>query len=100
MQAPMIIASGLDLVLASCRAGVIGAFSAGNPRAPDTFEAWLDLVSEAESRALNAGETFAPWCVNLPAARQIASELRRSRLEACRKARAPLLLTNLGDPRL
>jgi nitronate monooxygenase len=100
MQAPMIIASGLDLVLASCHAGIIGAFSAGNPRAPDTLEVWLDVVAEAERLALAAGQTFAPWCVNLPAARQIAPEQRRARLDACRKAKAPLILTNLGDPRL
>ena len=99
MQAPMIIASNLDLVLAACRAGVIGAFSVGNPRPPDTLEGWLAIIAEAETRALGAGETFAPWCVNLPAARHVDRDVRRARLAACRAAKAPLILTNLGDPR-
>jgi nitronate monooxygenase len=99
MQAPMIIASGLELVLASCRAGVIGSFSAGNPRAPETLEDWLRIITDAESRALDSGETFAPWCVNLPASRRTDGAIRRSRLRACARARAPLVLTNLGDPR-
>jgi len=98
MQAPMIIASNLDLALASCRAGIIGAFPVGNARAPDSLETWLDAMAEAEARALAAGETFAPWCVNVPALRQIDPATRRARLAACARARVPLLLTNLGDP--
>lgn len=99
MQAPMILASNLDLALAACRAGIIGAFPVGNPREPDTLETWLDAMVEAESRALDAGETFAPWCVNVLAAKQIDADLRKARLAACAKAKVPLILTNLGDPR-
>lgn len=99
MQAPMIIAANLDLTIAACKAGVIGAFPVGNPRAPDSFENWLKILKDEEARTLDAGKTFAPYCVNLLAARQIERELKASRIAACRKAKVPLILTNLGDPR-
>jgi nitronate monooxygenase len=99
MQAPMIIAANLDLVMASCKAGVIGAFPVGNPRAPDTLDDWLSSLADAEARTLDVGGTFAPYCVNLLAARQIERDVKRERLNACRRYKVPLILTNLGDPR-
>ena len=33
--------SGPDLVLAACRAGVIGAFPTANCRTPERLDAWL-----------------------------------------------------------
>ena len=38
----MILASNLELALASCRAGIIGAFPVGNARAPESLESWLE----------------------------------------------------------
>ena len=99
MQAPMIIAASLDLVMASCKAGVIGAFPVGNARPPDTLENWLARLADEEAQTLEEGGTFAPWCVNLLAARQIERDLKRERLALCRRYKAPLILTNLGDPR-
>ncbi len=99
MQAPMIIAANLDLVIASCKAGVIGAFPVGNPRGDQTLDGWLAVLAEEEARTLAAGGTFAPYCVNLLAARQIERDLRAARLESCRRHKVPLILTNLGDPR-
>ena len=98
MQAPMFIVSNLDLVLASCRAGIIGAFPSGNMRPPETLETWLTTIREEEARTRDAGGTFAPFCVNLLASTAIDQQLRRERLAVCRKARVPLILTNLGDP--
>lgn len=99
MQAPMFIVSNLDLVIASCRAGVIGAFPSGNPRGPETLGTWLTAIREAERQSLDRGERFAPFCVNLLASRAIDADVRRARLDVCRQARVPLILTNLGDPR-
>lgn len=99
MQAPMFICSSLELVIASCRAGVIGAFPAGNPRAPHTLRTWLDAIRAAEMESRDRGERFAPFCVNLLASAAIDQSARRASLEICRKARVPLILTNMGDPR-
>ncbi len=99
MQAPMIIAANLELTLAACKAGVIGAFPVGNPREPETLDGWLSTLAEEEARTRDAGGLFAPYCVNLLAARQIDRDLKRARLESCRRFKVPLILTNLGDPR-
>ncbi|MDR3389630.1 MAG: nitronate monooxygenase [Rudaea sp.] len=99
MQAPMLICSSLDLVIASCRAGVIGAFPSGNPRAPESLESWLVAIRAAESKSLDRGERFAPFCVNLLASTAIDQQVRAERLDVCRRARVPLILTNLGDPK-
>ncbi len=99
MQAPMIIAANLDLTLAACRAGVIGAFPVGNARGEDGLDGWLATIADAEARTLGEGGQFAPYCVNLLAAKAIDKDLKRARLASCRKAKVPLVLTNLGDPR-
>src|ERR1700710_1616447 len=65
MQAPMFIVSNLDLVIASCRSGVIGAFPSGNPREPESLDSWLTDIRETERDCLDRGERFAPFCVNL-----------------------------------
>jgi nitronate monooxygenase len=70
MAAPMFIVSDVKLVVACCRSGVIGAFPSGNPRATDTLDTWLSEIRAAEAESLDRGERF-----------------------------APLVLTNLGDPR-
>ncbi len=99
MQAPMLICASLDLVIASCRAGVIGAFPSGNPRGEHSLDSWLDAIRDAEAEARERGERFAPFCVNLLASSQIDQRRRAAMLDTCRRARVPLILTNLGDPR-
>jgi NAD(P)H-dependent flavin oxidoreductase YrpB (nitropropane dioxygenase family) len=44
--APMFLVSGPDIVTASARAGVIGAFPSTNARTIDIFEEWLDRISD------------------------------------------------------
>ena len=99
MQAPMLICSSLELVIASCRAGIIGAFPSGNPRAPEGLQFWLSAIRDAEAESLERGERFAPFCLNLLASKAIDQQVRAERLAICRKARVPLILTNLGDPK-
>jgi len=99
MAAPMFIVSNLDLVIASCRAGVIGAFPAANPRRPETLETWLHAIREAEKQTADAGGDFAPFCVNMLASAAVDKQARDEALATVRKHRAPLLLTNMGDPR-
>ncbi len=99
VAAPMFIVSSLELVLASCRAGIIGAFPAGNPRAPDTLKSWLAAITAARQEANCSGLPFAPWFVNLNVSKLLDDRLRAGNLDACRAAKAPLILTNMGDPR-
>lgn len=99
MAAPMFIVSNLDLVIASCRAGIIGAFPSANPRRPDTLETWLHAIREAEKQTVDAGGDFAPFCVNMLASAALDKQARDEALATVRKHEAPLILTNMGDPR-
>jgi nitronate monooxygenase len=99
MAAPMFIVSNLDLVIASCRAGVIGAFPSANPRSPESLESWLDAIRAAEAETLSQGGTFAAFCVNMLASSAIDKDKRDQALATLRKYEAPLILTNMGDPR-
>ncbi|MBV6756249.1 NAD(P)H-dependent flavin oxidoreductase [Rhodococcus opacus] len=99
MAAPMFIVSNLNLVVASCRAGVIGAFPSANPRSPETLDGWLHAIREAEKETLDQGGAFAPFCVNMLASSALDKEKRAAALATVRKHEAPLILTNMGDPR-
>ena len=41
VAAPMFLASGPELVLACCRAGIVGSFPAKNQRTHDGLDEWL-----------------------------------------------------------
>ena len=47
IAAPMFLVSGVDLVVAACRNGVIGSFPTVNCRSPEQLDGWL---GEIESR--------------------------------------------------
>lgn len=85
---PMFIISQPDLVIAQCRAGVVGAFPSLNARAPGLFEQWLQrLTSELTDRD-------APFAVNLIVHR---SNTRLDEdLALCVKYRVPVVITSLG----
>ena len=52
IAAPMFLVSGPDLVIASCRAGIIGAFPTANCRTLDDLDRWLtQIVAETNGTA-------------------------------------------------
>ena len=44
IAAPMFLVSGVDLVVAACRNGVIGAFPTVNCRSPEQLDGWLGEI--------------------------------------------------------
>ncbi len=66
IAAPMFLVSGPDLMVAACRAGVIGAFPTVNCRTTEELEAWL---VEMKRRIIDAeqedGRPGAPLCPNI-----------------------------------
>jgi hypothetical protein len=66
VAAPMFRVSGIELVVAACRNGVIGAFPTVNCRSPEELDSWL---GEIERRLRLHSETSerppAPVCPNL-----------------------------------
>lgn len=91
VAAPMFLVSGPDLVVACCRAGVVGSFPALNCRTTQGLGDWLDEIGSR----LRPGD--APWAVNL------IVHSTNQRLEADLKVvvahQAPIVITSLGAAR-
>jgi nitronate monooxygenase len=87
----MFLVSGQDLVLAACRAGIVGAFPANNARTVDTLEQWFATIS----RTLPPDAP--PWAVNIMVHRTYSRTAEE--LELAVKYRAPIVITALGSPK-
>ena len=94
--APLFIISGPDLVIAQCKAGVIGAFPALNARPAEVLDQWLTRINEeldAHNQA-NPDSPAAPYAVN-----QIvhnSNDRLMHDVEMCVKHKAPVVITSLG----
>src|ERR1700710_1750636 len=64
--APMFIVSTPRLVLAQCKAGIVGSFPALNARPAELLDEWLTQMSEelAAYQAAHPGVTVGPIAVN------------------------------------
>ncbi|NKD85635.1 nitronate monooxygenase [Haematospirillum jordaniae] len=91
VAAPMFLASGLDLVLACCRAGIVGTFPALNQRTTEGFASWLETLRSS----LGAAE--APFGVNLIVHR--TNPRLQADLEMVIRHRVPVVITSLGAVR-
>ena len=64
--APLFIISNPDLVIAQCKAGVVGSFPALNARPEAVLEKWLERITSelAAYDAANPDSPSAPFAVN------------------------------------
>jgi len=95
IAAPMFLVSGPDLVIETCKAGVVGTFPALNQRSTEGFEDWVVTIkAQLATFEKETGRKAAPFGVNLIAHRS------NPRLEAdlaiCVKHEVPLIITSLG----
>lgn len=95
--APMFLASGVDLVVAQCCAGVIGTFPSLNARPAAELDVWLTQI-ERRLAAFKAetGRTPAPYGVNL-IVNQYNERLDED-LATCVRHKVPLVITSLSAP--
>ena len=94
--APLFIISNPDLVIAQCKAGVLGGFPALNARPKELLDDWLaKITEELESYKLkNPSVPVAPYAVN-----QIVHKSNArldNDLEMCVKYKVPVIITSLG----
>jgi nitronate monooxygenase len=96
--APMFIVSTPRLVLAQCKAGIVGAFPALNARPASQLDEWLAQITEelAAFQRTNPQAKVAPFAVN-----QIVHS-SNNRLEEdvalCVKHKVPMIITSLRPP--
>jgi nitronate monooxygenase len=94
--APLFIISVPDLVIAQCKAGVVGSFPALNARPPELLEEWLVRIKEelAAYDEAHPERPSAPFAVN-----QIVHK-SNNRLDhdlaLCEKYRVPVIISSLG----
>ena len=97
---PMFLVSGPDLVIAQCKAGVIGSFPALNAREsegePPLLEAWLKRITEgldAHNQA-NPDRPAAPFAVNQIVHR--SNDRIERDVEICARWKVPVWITSMG----
>jgi len=93
---PLFIISGPELVIAQCKAGIVGSFPALNARPAAMLDEWLHRITEelaAHNRA-NPDRPAAPFAVNQIVHR--SNERLEADLETCAKWQVPIVITSLG----
>jgi nitronate monooxygenase len=95
---PLFIVSGPELVIAQCKAGIVGAFPALNARPAPVLEDWIVRIkSELAAFERETGRRAAPFAVN-----QIchSSNDRLARdIETCTRYEVPIIITSLRAPK-
>jgi nitronate monooxygenase len=97
IAAPMFLVSGIELVVAACAHGVIGAFPTANCRTTDELDAWMHEIGERLRRHHEtSGKAAAPPCPNLIVHRsnvRLADDLR-----VLLTHRPEVVITSVGSP--
>ena len=97
IAAPMFLVSGVELVVAACRNGVIGSFPTVNCRSPEQLEQWLtDIDSRLKAHADASGKPSAPVCANLIVHRSNA-RLEQD-LQVLLRHEPEMVITSVGSP--
>jgi nitronate monooxygenase len=96
--APMFIVSGPELVIAQCKAGVVGSFPALNARPKELLAEWIVRIkSELEAhRAAHPGARVAPFAVNQIAHK--SNDRLEHDVEICVRHEVPIIITSLRAP--
>ena len=97
IAAPMFLVSGVELVVAACRNGVIGSFPTVNCRSPEQLDQWLtDIGNRLKAHADAGGRQAAPVCANLIVHRSNA-RLEQD-LNVVLRHRPEIVITSVGSP--
>ena len=97
--APLFTVSYPELVLAQCKAGVVGSFPALNARPEEKLSEWLTMMKKEleEHRAQNPDAVIAPFAVN-----QIchhSNNRLEHDMEMCVEHEVPIVITSLRAPK-
>jgi len=94
--APLFIVSNPELVIAQCKAGIVGSFPALNARPQPLLDEWLHRITEelaAWDRA-NPDAPAAPFAVNQIVHR--SNDRMQEDMATCAKWKVPIVITSLG----
>ena len=93
---PLFIVSGPELVIAQCKAGIIGSFPALNARPQSLLDEWLHQITEelAKHNRENPDRPAAPFAVNQIVHR--SNDRVMQDMATCEKWQVPMVITSLG----
>jgi len=93
---PLFIVSNPDLVIAQCKAGIVGSFPALNARPKELLEQWLQRITAelAEHDRTHPQTPAAPFAVNQIVHR--SNDRLEDDLALCVKYKVPIVITSLG----
>lgn len=96
--APMFIVSGPELVIAQCKAGIVGSFPALNARPQTMLDEWLVRIKNelADYKDANPDSPVAPYAVNQIA--HMSNDRLLADMETCVKHQVPIIITSLRPP--
>lgn len=96
--APMFIVSNPALVIAQCKAGIVGSFPALNARPQALLDEWIREIKESldEYSAAHPDEPVAPFAVNQIAHR--SNDRLLADMETCVQHEVPIIITSLRPP--
>ena len=89
LGAPLFIISNPALVIAQCKAGIVGSFPALNARPAAQLDEWLHEITETL-----AGVDAAPFAVNQIVHR--SNDRFEADMAVCEKWKVPIVITSLG----
>ena len=93
---PLFIVSGPELVIAQCKAGIIGSFPALNARPQTLLDEWLHQITEelAKHNRENPDRPAAPFAVNQIVHK--SNDRVMADMATCEKWQVPMVITSLG----
>ncbi|WP_044641797.1 NAD(P)H-dependent flavin oxidoreductase [Risungbinella massiliensis] len=98
IAAPMFLVSSPEMVIESCKAGIIGSFPLLNARTEDALDDWMKQITNEwkEAKLKEPERRIAPWAVNLIVHR--TNKRYQVDLDLIQKYKPPIVITSLGDP--
>jgi nitronate monooxygenase len=95
--APLFIVSGPELVIAQCKAGIVGSFPALNARPAHVLDDWLTRIkTELAAWEAETGRKAAPFAVNQIC--HASNDRLQHDMDMCVKHQVPIIITSLRAP--
>ena len=96
VAAPLFIISNPDLLIAECKAGIVGSFPALNARPIEVLDQWLARITDELDRhnQETPDSPAAPFAVNQIVHR--SNDRLMQDVELCVKHKVPIVITSLG----
>ena len=95
--APLFIVSGPELVIAQCKAGIVGSFPALNARPAEMLDKWIERIkNELDDHEQKTGKQAAPFAVNQIV--HVSNDRVAQDMQVCVKHKVPIIITSLRAP--